>query len=151
MLMEDRQIAVNDIVVACLEAADHYRDDAGRFEESALCELFERIAVQHQEIAETLREQVRRLGALPREPDTEREQAQQLASRLKASFSLDEYRTVVDERIEAEQHIESLIDAALQFELPAAALECLDQARGMVADIQRRLAASRSPSSDGVD
>lgn len=147
MLMEDRQIAVNDVVVACLEAADHYRDDAGRFEEAALSGLFERAAVKHQDIAETLQDQVRRLGALPREPDTEREQAQQLASRLKANFSLDECRTVLDERIEAEKHIESLIDAALQYELPAAAVDCLDQARGVVAEVQRRLAASRSSSS----
>lgn len=144
MLMEDRQIAVNDVIVACVEAADHYRDGADFFEDPNLTALFSALADEREAMADELGAHVRDLGALPRKPDADLELFHRLASRFKAAVSPSERAAVIEERINAEKHVGSLIAIALGHELPDSTVHYLKTSQQRVHAAQRRLAALKS-------
>lgn len=139
MLMEARQIALSDLIVACHEAADRYHDDRELFDNPELAQLFAGLAQQRRAMADDLGENARQLGILPRLPDADLEEFRSLRARVMATISGDRARTVLSERLAVERHIVELIDAALPHELPNTTRQRLVEQRNEIETAQQRL------------
>jgi uncharacterized protein (TIGR02284 family) len=113
MLRSEAEVALNDVVEAAREAADLYADDAEVAHEASLAELFDELAQRRDRFASLLDEQIRKRGDLPDAPDTDRETFHRLGNRLRAVFSGDERRALLNDRIAAEQDLQRRVELAL--------------------------------------
>ena len=118
MLLDEKQIALNELVVAYREAADHFTDANEYLDSDKLKNLFENIRNGHDKAADGLSEIIRNTGALPRAQHADREQFHQIVTHMKAAFSEDERQVFLNDRIEHERQIEHLIGESLKVSLP---------------------------------
>lgn len=113
MLMDEKTSCLSDLLVACREAADHYRMTAERAaSDDALASLFRDHADDHERHADALADALREAGELPRVPDPEWEGLTELAHRLREAISADERATMLTECREAEDHLAQLLVSA---------------------------------------
>lgn len=126
MLLDEKQIALNELVVAYREAADHFTDANEYLEGEELKTLFESILEGHTQAADRLSEIVRKTGILPRAQHADREQLHQIVTHMKAAFSEDDRQVFLNDRIEHERQIERLIGESLKVSLPVETQELLD-------------------------
>jgi uncharacterized protein (TIGR02284 family) len=143
VLLSELQTALNDVVVACLEAADGHDSAAATIQEDHLAGMLGELARSRREAADRLGEIVRELGALPPAPDADLEAVRELASRLRAALSPDERQTLMQERAAAEAHLEACIAQALaRADLPERARSFLQQLSTSTQNARDRLAAA---------
>ncbi|WP_049722838.1 hypothetical protein [Gilvimarinus polysaccharolyticus] len=109
VLRNDVQVALNDLHVALMQSADHYRYAAEFVTDKLTCELFDTIAHARDLLAKEAEEAVRNSGDLPSVPDADRETGEQLLQRLEAAFSAHETEGVIYQRLEAESQLEQLL------------------------------------------
>lgn len=111
IIRSDKEVALNDLIVACGESVDHYRDAAGFLEEADLARVFTSIADQRETFVTRLANAVRALGDLPSVPDPDKEAGAMLLHHAGALLVDDYAADVIAQRIEAEQHLVELINA----------------------------------------
>ena len=143
ILRQQREIRLNAVIEAAIEAADHYEEEAERVGDEAIAKLFAELSRRRREMGETLSAHIEKLGDLPREPDIEAELVHEVASKIRAATD-DARRVLLKERIEAEEDLESRIRAARETDLPAETLGLLeayeDDAKTAAADLSELLA-----------
>lgn len=139
MLLDPRHVALNDIIILCKEAADHYLDAAERVDDAQLSALFRRLADQREQTATELSRHIIELGALPRVPDTDRETLERLVLRMKATLSADERLALIEEHTQAESEIADLTIGALRMNLPEATHAALHRLQEEVTDAMAHL------------
>jgi uncharacterized protein (TIGR02284 family) len=144
MLLDDRQVALNDVIIVCKDSAERYQDIADSIEDAKLSAWFQALARQRQDAAEVLEDHVRQLGYLPREPDTDRETLDSLVTHFKALFAEDERLTVLDTCEQAEREVAARVATALQQDLPESTLADLRRLHAATVDAQDRLAAEKA-------
>jgi hypothetical protein len=146
VLLSELQIALNDVVVACLEAADGHEAAAGMLEEDdRLAGRLRDLARARREAADELGEVIRALGDLPPAPDADLEAARELASLVKAALSPDQRQTLLEERAAAEARLEAYIAPALaRADLPETARPALLELSASSRDARDRLARGAS-------
>ena len=116
MLRDDRQLALNTAIEACLHAA-HVHDDGAELigdGEPGLRDL----AAQRRHDAETLSAHLRRLGDLPMEPDPEYEIAADVVSHIKAALAANDRGEAIERSNQAEAALAEAVRAALEQDLP---------------------------------
>jgi Domain of unknown function (DUF2383) len=116
MLRTELQVALNDVIVACQEAADGHETAADVIPDAGLAARLKAFVTERREAAERLGEHLRELGDLPRVPDSDLEALRDLVSRFKSALSPEEWRSLLDDRIQAEQHLVACARAALALE-----------------------------------
>lgn len=142
MLLTEQQIALNDLVVACLEAADGHDAAADILGADPLVDMLRGLAAARRGSAAQLGEQLRALGDLPREPDSDLETFRELAARLKAALAADQRRVLLDERMVAEAHLADTAEVALaQAELSPETRALVQQIRAAARAAADRLAS----------
>ena len=141
MLLNDGQIALNEVIIALKDAASRYNDAADVTHDFGLVTLFQAIERKHRHMAEELEEHIRQTGALPREPDADRETLAGLFTRLKTMLSGDEQLTLLQEQARAEEEIAARIGEAIAESLPDETLSLLRQFHGDVSATRQHLAA----------
>lgn len=134
MLLNDAQIALNDVIVNCKDAADHYEDAAGMVEHAPTAQLFRQLARQRRERATELETHIRQLGGLPRDADGDRETVSRLLARLRASLSEDRRIVLLTEREHVEAQLDTMVHTALEHDIPDDTKQAL---RELLADITR--------------
>ena len=139
MLLDDEQAAINELVAACRETADHYEDAAGQLDDAALGELFARLREARLGTVESLCRIVRASGELPRAAPADKEHFDQLVTRVKAVFSPDSRTPFLDARIEDERRLTQLADEALALGLAAESRDCVEALRAQTSDALARL------------
>jgi uncharacterized protein (TIGR02284 family) len=139
MLLNDAQIALNDLNVNCQDAADHYEDAAGMVEHGAVASLFRELAGRRRDIASELDEHIRRLGGMPRSADGDRETIQRLLARLKANLSPDRHVALLTEREHVEEQLAAMADAAMRQDVPEDTKAYLNRLKNEFMDTQQRL------------
>ena len=145
VLLSELQTALNDVVVACLEAADGHEAAAGMLEDDHLARMLRDLARSRRKAADELGDVIRELGELPPAPDTDLETVRELASLVKAALSPDERQTLIQERAAAEAHLEACIAQALaRTDLPEQASSILQRLSTSPQDARDRLAAATS-------
>jgi hypothetical protein len=143
LLRDEEQMALNDIETRCIEAADHYKSAAQVAGVAPAAPLFRNLAQRRAQLAADLALHIRALGDLPQTPDPDRELFGDMLMELKALFSADAARTLIDERLASEQAIVAAIASARRLALPNTALLTLDRIEADVRMAQRQLAAAR--------
>ncbi len=144
MLLNDAQIALNDVIVNCKDAADHYEDAASMLEGGETSELFRSLARRRREIADRLEAHIRRVGSLPRNADGDRETVQRLLARLKANLSENKRIALLTEREHVEGEIAAMVDTALRQDLPDDTKDYLRAVKAEIISTRRRLAESKA-------
>jgi uncharacterized protein (TIGR02284 family) len=143
ILRQEREIRLNAVVEAAIEAADHYEEAAERVGDEAIAKLFADLSRRRREMSETLSAHIEKLGDLPREPDVEAELVHEMASWFR-TVTEDARRVLLEERIEAEEDLEARIKAARETDLPTDTLHVLeeyeDDARTAAAELSELLA-----------
>jgi hypothetical protein len=142
LLRNELQTALQDLEVACLEAADGHEAAAAILaDDDPLAPVLRELAGARRAAAERLGDHIRQLDDLPAEPDADLETARDLAARVMAAFSADQHHTVAVERAAAEGHLVALAEAALdQHGLADDARRLVEQIRTDAAAAQQRLA-----------
>jgi len=146
MLRNELQIAINDVVVACAQAADGHEHAAASLEEhdAEAVRLLGALAEQRRAAAAEIGEELRALGDLPAAPDTERETVHELVAHLKAALSADERRALLEDRAQAEAAIEQAADAALRMPVPDRCRELLTQLHEQAGLARQRLTSGQA-------
>jgi uncharacterized protein (TIGR02284 family) len=133
MLRDDRQVAINLVVEALLEAVHVHQQGADLLDDDDLAATLRALAEQHRRAALELGEHLRRLGDLPSEPDADLQTAKDLLARLQLAMADDQHDQVVQRCRHAEEYLAERLRAALAEDLPAdtrAVLERLLTASG---------------------
>lgn len=146
MLMSDKQIAINEVIVKCRELADYYREAAEILEDTELSDLFRELSRQHEGAAEDVEKRIREKGELPKAPDADREAVELVLSRLKATLSEDERATLLEEREQIETDLAEYTDKALQEDLSEKTRSLLERIRNDAVSAKERLRAMRAKS-----
>lgn len=142
MLLDDTQVAIDELLAACQESVEHYADAASRIGDGALGELFDTIAEERRVDVERLAELVRASGRLPRAPYADRQELHQLVTHAKAALAADETRVLLDDRIVDEGRVEELAAEVLRLEPDADARACVERIEANAAAAKGRLAAA---------
>lgn len=116
MLRNERQIALNEIVVACKEAADIYEACAERVHEPDFASMLRETATERRAALPDLESWLKSIGDLPREPDEDAETAREFLTSIKSALASDERQPVVEDCEEAEQSLEQAIAVALRLD-----------------------------------
>jgi uncharacterized protein (TIGR02284 family) len=140
MLRSELQVALNDVVVACLEAADGHERSADFELDPQLADLLRVLTEERRSLAEALGERLKATGDLPRAPDSDLEAVRGVVSRFKAALSADERRALLEERAVAEANLEEVAASALcRDDLPADARALVEQIRERARNARDRL------------
>jgi hypothetical protein len=116
MLRDERQLALNDAVQACLHAAHVHEHGAELLGDETLG--LRDVAAQRRQDGEILAEHVRGLGDLPMEPDPEYEVASDVVSEIKAALAENQRRLVIERSNAAEEALAAALREALGNDLP---------------------------------
>jgi uncharacterized protein (TIGR02284 family) len=138
MLMNDKQVAVNDVILRLREAADHYAHAARAIEDEHLAGKFADRGSSLADLAAGLESHIRRLGELPRRPDPEREALEEMLMRLGAGITADERSRHIHALRRREEAIEEAADAALRQPLPEDTLAEIGRIREIAHDFEVR-------------
>lgn len=118
MLIDDPEVAINEVIIACQESADHYENACALVsDDSAIQQLFRNLSSQRREAASQLSDIIRDLGGLPREVDIEQEQLQMMWSHLKLTIAKPDNKALLNEMINHETQLQTATAAALKLEL----------------------------------
>lgn len=138
MLRSDREILVNEVLVALQAAQGHYRDVAGLLAVEP-AQLLEGLAGRRARFAERIRSDVQNLGYLPAEPDADRQAFAKLATRFKALITPDDHAFLLQEIRKFEDKILESLRNALAVDLPQAVRQHLRNIREEIENDHSRL------------
>lgn len=138
ILQDENQAALNDLLSMCSKSADHFQAAAEQVENDRVQKLFESLRLKRMESIDELTRIVRASQTLPRVPDTDREQVEQLFTRVKAMFSENSQCVFIEACMEYERQLEELAGYALDLQLAGDSQECVQQLR-----YQSQMAVSR--------
>jgi uncharacterized protein (TIGR02284 family) len=119
MLRDDRQVVINLVIEALLDAAHVHEEGAELLEDQDLSAALRALAGQRRRVALELGEHLRRLGDLPSEPDADLQAAKDLLARLQIAMADDQRDQVAQRSRHAEEHLAERVRAALEEDLPA--------------------------------
>jgi aminoglycoside phosphotransferase len=131
MLRDERQIALNGAIEACLHAAHVHDDTADQIGEDAAG--LRQLAARRRQNAEALAAHLRRLGDLPMEPDPEYEAATSFLSHIKAAFAADEQDVLLERSRAAESALAEALRHALSQDLSPECRSAVQRILGSIA------------------
>lgn len=111
-LLSDTEVALNELLVACRESIDHYQDAAELVGQSDIAKIFLDIANNRKLFLTRLASAIKELGDLPSAPDPDKEAGEMMLHHLGAALSADYTNEALTQRVKAEEHILTLINAA---------------------------------------
>jgi hypothetical protein len=120
MLRDARQVAINQVVEALLEAAHLHDQGAHALDaEPDLGRALRALAERRRRAAQELGEHVRRLGDLPSEPDADLQAAKDVLAWLQDALADDQRDQILERSRQAEEHLAEQVRAALGEHLPS--------------------------------
>lgn len=108
-LLSDLEVALNELLVACRESVDHFRDATRIIAAEKMAADLKHIADAREYFIPKLENKIRALGDLPAMPDPDKEDGEMLIHHIGAAVSDDYTATLLQQRIEAEKNILELI------------------------------------------
>jgi hypothetical protein len=116
MLREDGDVALNEVLVACRQVADHCRQAAELVDRAGLQEIFRRLAHGRHSDADRVEDLVRRYGWLPEEPRRDKQDIARLITRTRAAVANDEEDPLMEKARDLEAALEDKVIGALRLE-----------------------------------
>lgn len=111
LLRTDKEVALNDLLVASRETADHYQDAIEYLEDPQLTPVLREIIQERQAFIARIEQSIRALGDLPSVPDPDRETGEMLIHHVTAALSPDSANEILEQRVKAEQQLLDLLQA----------------------------------------
>lgn len=111
LLRTDKEVALNDLLVAARETADHYQAAAEYLNDPHVNPVLHDIIHERLEYIDRIEDAIRALGDLPSAPDPDRETGEMLIHHVTAALSPDSATEILEQRIKAEQHLLELVKA----------------------------------------
>lgn len=143
----DRQLALNDLLVATSELANHYQDAANFLDDGDVCAKLEEFSKRHLMLTPRLEQAIRAEDDLPTAPDPDREAGASVLEHIGANLSADEAVKVIEHRVANEETLSQLIKQARDAGLGdsyAELLKDLDDNNQAILQSLRELLAHRS-------
>lgn len=125
-LLSDLEVALNEVLVACRESVYHFRDAAELITTENVARELDKLANQRETFIPVLEREIRNLGDLPSMPDPDKENSAMLLRHLGAAMAQDYTSTLLQQRIEAEQHLIELINQARESDTEGTCKTLLD-------------------------
>lgn len=146
ILRSDFLVSLNDLIVACREAAIQHWTAADICGDKGLEQEFRRLSQDRNAAFEELASKVTDLGDVPNAPAHEKELLSSVATRVKAALSEDEMSRLFDDCQAKEAQIIESADAVLQFaddeSLQARVRELRDDADQRINELRQRYSSS---------
>lgn len=111
LLRTDKEVALNDLLVASRETADHYQDALEYLDDHPITPALRDIMQERLSVIERIEQAIRALGDLPSMPDPDRETGEMLLHHVTAALSSDSATEILEQRIKAERHLLALLQA----------------------------------------
>ncbi|MGM8228352.1 hypothetical protein ACSV5M_17355 [Cellvibrio sp. ARAG 10.3] len=111
LLRTDKEVALNDLLVASRETADHYQDALEYLDDHPITPALRDIMQERLSVIERIEQAIRALGDLPSMPDPDRETGEMLLHHVTAALSSDSATEILEQRIKAERHLLALLKA----------------------------------------
>lgn len=111
-LLSDLEVALNELLVACRESADHFRDGAQLVTDQQMAAELNRLATERESFIQPIEHKIRALGDLPSVPDPDKEDGEMLLHHIGAAVSEDYTGKLAQQRIDAEKTLLQIIDRA---------------------------------------
>lgn len=125
MLRDDKDVALNDVLVACRKAAGHYGQAAGLADGPERVAAFQRLALRRQADADRLETLVRRCGYLPEEPHKDKQDISHLITLTRSAAAPESGCPLAARGVDLEQDLEAKIVAAKKMDWPPQACDLL--------------------------
>lgn len=126
-LRTDKEVALNDLLIASEETIDHYRDAAEFLEDANIVHAFKAIVLQRESFIAGLTKAVRALGDLPSMPDPDKETGVKLMHRAGAFLSENHVAEILRQRIESELQLTDFVEAGREAGLDGSCSTLLDE------------------------
>lgn len=142
MLRDDRQVAVDNVIVALEQSSDAYADASELLKPDApeMAARFEKLARRRARLAARLSDHLREMGDLPSEPDQDWETLDVLVRHLWAHFAGSEQKEFLTEAVSREEEIAARLSDALETGLSQPVVETLNE---VGEEVHRTLGALR--------
>ncbi len=140
-LRTDTQVAIDDLLVAIEDSAEKYYDAAEFLDAAAVAAVMQWIGDQRQEMADRFETALRNLGERPSVPDPERQSLEKLVQHLDATMAHARVVPVLEQRLEAEQHLARLAADARAADLDDSCSALVEALEDHVALVTSRLQA----------
>ena len=111
LLRTDKEVALNDLLVASRETIDHYQDAVEYLNDDHITPVLRMIMQERQGFIQRIEQAIRALGDLPSVPDPDRETGEMLLHHVTAALSSDTATQILEQRIKAERHVLELVQA----------------------------------------
>ena len=111
LLRTDKEVALNDLLVASRETVDHCQDAVEYLDDAHITPVLRMIMQERQGFIERVEQAIRALGDLPSVPDPDRETGEMLLHHVTAALSSDTATQILEQRIKAERHVLELVQA----------------------------------------
>jgi hypothetical protein len=111
ILRTDKEVALNDLLVASRETIDHYQDAIEYLDDGTIAAILREIIAQREPLIARIETAIRALGDLPSVPDPDKETGEMIIHHVSAALSSDTAHEVVEQRIKADYHLAELIQA----------------------------------------
>ena len=103
LLRTDKEVALNDLLVASRETVDHYQDAVEYLNDDHITPVLRMIMQERQGFIQRIEQAIRALGDLPSVPDPDRETGEMLLHHVTAALSSDTATQILEQRINAQR------------------------------------------------
>jgi uncharacterized protein (TIGR02284 family) len=132
MLRDARQVAIDQVVEALLEAAHLHEQGTDALDaDPDLAGALRALAERRRRAAQELGEHLRSLGDLPSEPDADLQAAKDVLAWVQDALADDQRDQVLERSRQAEEHLAEKVRAALEEDVPSDTRALLEQLPGV--------------------
>lgn len=112
MLRDDKDFLLNEVLIGCIKAADHYAQAAELADEPKLIDMFQRLTKVRRRDARRIEKQVRELGYLPDAPQGDKQDFSRLITRARSAVSGGSARLLIQKAVDFEKELGDKVDGA---------------------------------------
>ncbi len=150
LLRSDSLVALNDLLVACREAASCHRTAADTCPDPDIAKDLAALAQDREDMAENLAETLIAMDDIPNAPNEEKELIEATLTRVKSLLGESEILQLLEDCRTKEQRVAEAADVAVAQKLDKSLQRKIaslrDDATSRMADLNRRYASSRRKS-----
>lgn len=125
MLRDDRDIALNEVLIACRKAAVHYHQATELADDPQMIEMFRRMSERRQSDVHRTERLVRKMGFLPDGPHKDKQDLTRLITLSRFAVARQAERTLVEKAVNLEIDVEKTATVASQLNWDAEAANFL--------------------------
>jgi len=144
-LLSELEVALNELLVACRESVDHFRDGTELVNNDQLTSDFKHFANEREPFISLLEQKIRELGDLPTMPDPDKEDSEMLIHHLGAAVSEDYTEKVVQQRLDAETNLLEIIRKAREQDVNKHCESLLNNLESQIVKVVDRLSILTHP------